>query len=67
VKRSAGDEPMWVAIHKCIEATLEISLYSYLKLGKTLFFFFLSYIFSFQENRTREQNRFCVRGSSMTQ
>jgi hypothetical protein len=38
VKRSGTDEPMWVAIHKCMEATLEISLYSYLypKLAKML-------------------------------
>jgi hypothetical protein len=27
VKRSARDEPMWVAIHKCLEAMLGISLY----------------------------------------
>jgi hypothetical protein len=40
VKRSGRDEPIWVAIHKCMEATLGISLYSYLylKLSKTLFF-----------------------------
>jgi hypothetical protein len=30
VKRSGRDEPMWVAIHKCMEAMLGISLYSYL-------------------------------------
>jgi hypothetical protein len=36
VKRSGRDEPMWVVIHMCMEATLGISLYSYLylKLGK---------------------------------
>jgi hypothetical protein len=40
VKRSGRDEPVWVAILKCMEATLEIYLYSYfhLKLAKTLFF-----------------------------
>jgi hypothetical protein len=39
VKKSGRDEPMWVAIHKCMEATLGISLYSknlYFKLTKTL-------------------------------
>jgi hypothetical protein len=40
VKKSGRDEPMWVAIHKCMEAMLGISLYSYLylKLAKTLCF-----------------------------
>jgi hypothetical protein len=38
MKRSGRDEPIWVAIHKCMEAMLGISLYSYiyLKLAKTL-------------------------------
>jgi hypothetical protein len=38
VKRSGRDEPMWVAIHKCMEAMLGISLHSYLylKLAKAL-------------------------------
>jgi hypothetical protein len=38
VKRSGRDEPVWVVIHMCMEAMLEISLYShlYLKLAKTL-------------------------------
>jgi hypothetical protein len=46
-KRSGRDEPMWVAIHKCMEATLETSLYSYLypKLAKTLCLI-ISYVFS---------------------
>jgi hypothetical protein len=37
-KRSGRNEPMWVAIHKCLEAMLGISLYSYLyfKLARTL-------------------------------
>jgi hypothetical protein len=49
-KRSGSDEPMWVAIHKCMEAMLGISLYSYLylKLTKTYL------MFSLQQNwRTR--------------
>jgi hypothetical protein len=28
VKRSGRNEPMWVIIHKCTEATLRLSLYS---------------------------------------
>jgi hypothetical protein len=32
VKRSGRDEPTWVAIHKCMEAMLGVSLYSYLYL-----------------------------------
>jgi hypothetical protein len=37
-KRSGKDKPMWAAIYKCMEATVGISLYSYLhlKLAKTL-------------------------------
>jgi hypothetical protein len=55
---------MWVAIHKCMEAMLEISLYSYLypKLAKTLSFF-LSLKFSLQQNQRRGQNRFCLEAS----
>jgi hypothetical protein len=60
VKRSGRDEPVWVAIHKCMEATLRISLhrYLYLKLAKTLC---LSYypMFSLQQNpRARRWNSF---------
>jgi hypothetical protein len=37
-KKSGRDEPIWVVIHKCMEAVLGISLYSYpyLKLAKML-------------------------------
>jgi hypothetical protein len=53
---------MWVAIHKCMEAMLRISLYSYLylKLAKmTCLSFYL--LFSLQQNqRTRGLNRFCL-------
>jgi hypothetical protein len=51
VKRSGGDEPMWVIIHKCMEATLGISLYSYLylKLAKMLGFPYFLF------NKIREQ------------
>jgi hypothetical protein len=48
VKRSGKDEPMWVAIHMCEEAPLEVSLYSYLyvKLEKSYTFITVFYIFS---------------------
>jgi hypothetical protein len=51
---SGRNEPMWVAIHKCIEATLGISLHSYLysKLAKTVSFL-LSLKFSLQQNQRR--------------
>jgi hypothetical protein len=51
VKRSGRDEPMWVAIHKCMETSLGISLYSYfiLKLAKMLYCYYLL-CFSFQQN-----------------
>jgi hypothetical protein len=60
--RSGRDEPMWIAIHMCMEAMLRISLYSYpyLKLAKMLSFI-LSLMFFLQQNwRTRGQNRFCL-------
>jgi hypothetical protein len=50
VNRSGTEEPMWVAIHKCMEAMLGISLYSYcyLKLVKMLClsFYFLCFLFN---------------------
>jgi hypothetical protein len=66
VKRSGRNEPMWIAIHTCMEATLGISLYSYLylKLAKTLYFpYYLFFCFQ-QRRRTRGQSSFCpeVRG-----
>jgi L-rhamnose mutarotase len=62
VKRSGRDEPVWVVIHMCIQATLGISLYSYfyLKPAKTLFLL-LSLMSSLQQNwKTKEWNRFCM-------
>jgi hypothetical protein len=55
VKKSGRDEPMWVAIHKCMEATLGISSYSclYLKLAKTLCLSY--YLLCFLFNKIREQ------------
>jgi hypothetical protein len=52
---------VWIAIHKCMEATLGISLYSYLytKLAKRLSFL-LSLMFSLQQNQRRGWNRFCL-------
>jgi hypothetical protein len=35
-KRFGRDEPMWVAVHMCMEATLGVSLYLFLKLAKML-------------------------------
>jgi hypothetical protein len=57
VKRSGRDEPMWIAIHMCMEAMLGISLYSYLylKLAKTLC---LSYsLLCFLFNKIIEEDR----------
>jgi hypothetical protein len=55
VKRSIRDEPMWVAVHICMEAMPGLSLYSYLyfKLAKMLC---LSYsLLCFLFNKIREQ------------
>jgi hypothetical protein len=54
VKRSGRDEPMWVAIHKCMDA-IGISLYSYLylKLAKILCLFY--YLLFFLFNKIQEQ------------
>jgi hypothetical protein len=63
VKRSVKDEPMWVAIHKCIETAIGISLYSYFyfKLAKIVYLSYHLIYFLFKENwRTRGQNRFCL-------
>jgi hypothetical protein len=55
MKKSGRDEPMWVVIHKCMEAILGISLYSYLylKLAKHYGFLTIFYIFS----STKSENR----------
>jgi hypothetical protein len=54
VKRSGRDEPMWVAIQKCVETILGISpcSYLYLKQAKTLCFFMFS---TKLENKRAEQ------------
>jgi hypothetical protein len=48
VKRSGSNEPMSVAIPKCMETMPEISLYSYLylRLAKCYVFLIISYVFS---------------------
>jgi hypothetical protein len=56
VKRSGRDEPTWVIIYMYMQATLGISLYSYLylKLAKLLFLKnLLSLMFSLQQNQKR--------------
>jgi hypothetical protein len=55
VKRSGRDEPMWVAIHNCMEAMLGLFLYSYLypKLAKPLRLSY--YIFCFLSNKIGEK------------
>jgi hypothetical protein len=56
VKRSCRDEPMWVAIHICMEATLGISLYSflYLKVAKILCLSYYLLCFLFYKIRKEE-------------
>jgi hypothetical protein len=55
VKRSGRDEPMQVAIPKCMEAMPGVSLYSHLYLK--LVFLIISYVFSptKSENKRAEQ------------
>jgi hypothetical protein len=51
------DEPMWIVIHRRMEATLRISLYSYLflKLAKTPWFSYLVFSSTKLENRKVKQ------------
>jgi hypothetical protein len=59
VNRSGRDEPIWAAIHMCMEAVLGISLYNYLylKLVECYVFLIISYVFSSTklENKRVEQ------------
>jgi hypothetical protein len=52
---------MWIVIHKCMEATLVISPYSYLypKLAKSNVFPVISYVFSSTKSKKRV-DRFCL-------
>jgi hypothetical protein len=63
VKRSGRDEPMWIAIHMCMETTLRISMYSYLylKLAKCDVFLFISYVFSSTKSEKRRAEQFLPR------
>jgi hypothetical protein len=56
VKRSGGDEPIWVVIHICMETTQRTSLYSYLylKLAKTPHFSYYLLCFLFKKIREQE-------------
>jgi hypothetical protein len=47
--------PMWVTIYKCMEATLGISLYSYLYLKLTKTLCLSCYLLCFLFNKIREQ------------
>jgi hypothetical protein len=60
MKRSGRDEPMWVVTHKCMEAMLGISLYSYLylKLPKTPCLSYYLLYFLFKKIREQEGGRF---------
>jgi hypothetical protein len=64
-KRSGRDESVWVAIHKCMETTQGISLYSYLYLKPAklpCFSYYLLYFSLLQNQRTGGRNRFCTQG-----
>jgi hypothetical protein len=56
-KRSGRNEPMWVAMHKCMEAMLGISLYIYLYLkpAKTMSFLLSHVFFS-----TKSEKKLCL-------
>jgi hypothetical protein len=56
-RRSGRNEPMWVVIHMCMEATLGISLYSHLypKLAKMVCL--LYYLLYFLFNKIGEKGR----------
>jgi hypothetical protein len=55
VKRSCRDKPMWVVIHKCMEAILGISLYSYLYLKLAKMIYISYYLLCFLFNKIGEQ------------
>jgi hypothetical protein len=55
-EESCREEPMWVVIHKCMEAMLGISLYSYFypKLAKMLCLSYYLLCFLFNKIRGQE-------------
>jgi hypothetical protein len=58
VKRSGREEPMWVAIHVCMETMLGISLYGYISNKQKLYvILIISYVFfsTKLENKKVEQ------------
>jgi hypothetical protein len=54
-KRFGRDEPMWVVIHKCMEAVIGICLYSYLYLKLARMLCLSYYLLCFLFNKIREQ------------
>jgi hypothetical protein len=46
---------MWVSIHKCMEAMLGISLYSYLNLKLAKQYVFLNFSYVFSSNKIGEE------------
>jgi hypothetical protein len=56
-KRSGRNKPVWVTIHKFMEAMLGISFYSYLypKLAKQYVFLIISYIFLTKKSEKRTE------------
>jgi hypothetical protein len=57
VKRSGRNEPMWVAINKCMEAMLGISLYSYIDLKLVNKIFISYYLLCVFFNKIGEEGR----------
>jgi hypothetical protein len=57
VKRSGRDESVWVAIHKCMEATLGISLYNYLYFNLAEMLRLSYYLICFLFNKIRKEGR----------
>jgi hypothetical protein len=55
VKRFGRNEPMWVAIHMCMEAALGISLYSYLYLRLAKMLCLSYYLLCFHFNKIKEE------------
>jgi hypothetical protein len=67
LKRSGRDEPTWVSIHKYMEATLGISLYSYLylKVAKCCVFLIISCVFSSIKSEKRAEQVLPGRGEGV--
>jgi hypothetical protein len=57
VKRSGRDEPVWVVIHKCMEAMIGICLYSYLYLKLAKILCLPYYLLCFLFNKIGEMSR----------